>query len=240
MSPITRSITSLQRMYNPNFPTHRDLDAAYNLSVPRIKEDAKRCLEMILESDEIRELYNPISEEYWFVNNIDALNQVVLHEQLSKMMDGISTDYALYSGGGRIIPHLTSRAYEEWPSKGYQKLWGMLTQRNVIKSNKPEMIITPNVNVGECWCFNGDQGQIAIRLSRSIIITHITYTHIGKDVAIDPLSKYKYDLEGKPTQTFNILENHRIRAIMIKILNNHENPKFTCLYRLQVHGNLPL
>ncbi|CAG8612908.1 21939_t:CDS:1, partial [Dentiscutata erythropus] len=52
--------------------------------------------------------------------------------------------------------------------------------------------------------------------------------------------KYKYDLEGKPTQTFNILENHRIRAIMIKILNNHENPKFTCLYRLQVHGNLPL
>ncbi|CAG8816133.1 22173_t:CDS:2, partial [Dentiscutata erythropus] len=78
------------------------------------------------------------------------LNEV-LHEQLSKMMDGISTDYALYSGGGRIIPHLTSRAYEEWPSKGYQKLWGMLTQRNVIKSNKPEMIITPNVNVGECW-----------------------------------------------------------------------------------------
>ncbi|CAG8435504.1 5752_t:CDS:2 [Diversispora eburnea] len=419
MSPITRSITSLHRICNPNFPTYRDLDDAYNFSVPFIEDDAKKYLQRILDTDEMRELYNPISEEYWIVNNVDALNQVVyykmkrslfrkykqqfinagieleflkcqkseigcdifcsnyiskqnstvsnlsnlssfyydssddtnnhnnlnnlykikirvkkdessqtvlgdyverphrrhlqysqysqypnysnhlnhgavksqvkefiesemsriaagdissnqnylsnsideknglaglvrkqlnevLHDQLSKMMDGISTDYALYSGGARIIPHITSRGYEEWPSKGYQKLWGMLTHRNVIKSNNAEVVISPNVNVGECWCFNATRGQIAIRLSRSIVITHITYTHIGKEVAIDPinfnlfLGKYEYDLEKRPTQSFQIPENHRIRAILMKILNNHENPKFTCLYRLQVHGDLPL
>lgn len=224
------------------------------------------------------------------------------------MMDGISTDYALFSGGARVIPHLTSRNYEEWPSKGYQKLWGMLTHRNVIRSNKAEVVLSPNVNVGECWCFSGSRGQIAIRLSRSIVITHVIYTHIGREVAIDPISsapkefelwglidnednndnihndnkdiyvykddgnnknhgmddstfpiqnskrheyeylkdfnlflgKYEYDLGKRPAQSFRIPENHRVRAILMKILNNHENPKFTCLYRLQVHGDLPL
>lgn len=80
MSPITRSITSLHRICNPNFPTYRDLDNAYNFCVPLIRDDAKQYLQRILDVDEIRELYNPISEEYWFVNNIDALNQVVYYK----------------------------------------------------------------------------------------------------------------------------------------------------------------
>ncbi|CAG8532731.1 17340_t:CDS:2 [Acaulospora colombiana] len=242
------------------------------------------------------------------------LNEV-LQEQLTKMMDGTSADYALYTGGARIIPHATSRDYEQWPSKGYQRLWGMLTRRNVIKSNRAETVITPSVNVGECWCFSGTEGQIAIRLSRSIVVTQITYSHISREVSIDPLSsapkefelwgvidhsdddklatddngskywddnnndgassgdnyqkqfstqkttrnhefefvkdfnlflgKYEYDLNGRPTQVFNVPEsialkgNQRVRAIMMKVLDNHENPEFTCLYRLQVHGVLP-
>ncbi|KAF0530821.1 spindle pole body associated protein [Gigaspora margarita] len=80
MSPITRSRTSLHRIRNPNFPTHLDLEAAYDQSVPRIQQDAKQYLEMILDSFEVRELYNPISEEYWFVNNSEALNMVVYYK----------------------------------------------------------------------------------------------------------------------------------------------------------------
>ncbi|CAG8708838.1 779_t:CDS:1, partial [Acaulospora morrowiae] len=59
------------------------------------------------------------------------------------------------------------------------------------------------------------------------------------------LGKYEYDLNGRPAQVFNVPEsiaskgNQRVRAIMMRVLNNHENPKFTCLYRLQVHGVLP-
>ncbi|CAG8548648.1 14457_t:CDS:2 [Dentiscutata erythropus] len=489
MSPITRSRTSLHRIRNPNFPTHLDLEAAYDQSVPRIQQDAKQYLEMILDSFEVRELYNPISEEYWFVNNSEALNMVVyykmkkclfikykqrfinaglefefmknggsgigcnkigcrnincdaakyhsdnddnvicpnslmyfdsdsyypeldfsesstpylsrgismsrtssalsmifphfipspeklpfkteessstilgdyvnvsfktddssinddlnnnvqsteihlnphlhfnprlhqiddnavraqvqefvekemfkistdsldaeknddlvglvrrqlnevIHEQLEKMMDGTSPDYALYTGGARIIPHLTTRDYEVWPSKSYQVLWGLLTRKNVIKSNKASTVITPSVNVGECWCFNGTEGQIAIRLSRSIFVTHITYHHIGRQVSIDPISSapkdfelwgankkkerkneieysddfvhflgnYQYDISGRPAQIFNVpdsiaMNNKRVRSIMMKVHSNHENPQFTCLYRLQVHGVNPL
>ncbi|CAG8629493.1 1986_t:CDS:2 [Racocetra fulgida] len=526
MSPITRSRTSLLRTCNPDFPTHFDLEAAYVQSVPRIQQDAKQYLEIILDTYEVRELYNPISEEYWIVNNSEALNLVVyykmkkclfikykqrfinaglelefmkhggsgigcnkigcrnincdaakfdsddddnvicpnslmyfdsdsstpylsrgismsrtssalsmifphfipfktedststilgdyvnvsfktddtdnivteiqsteihisphlhhsdrafnwvknfmnslgrekklsyvfiwllflfilgyifggynehidenfgtgvtkkidgtvraqvqefvekemfkisdtkeknddddsddlvglvrkqlnevIHEQLEKMMDGTSADYALYTGGARVIPHLTTRDYEAWPTKSYQILWGLLTRKNVIKSNKASIVITPSVNVGECWCFNGTEGQIAIRLSRSIVVTHITYHHIGRQVSIDPISsapkdfelwvvenadvnkkkerkndveytedfvhflgEYQYDISGRSAQTFNVPEsiainNKRVRSIMMKVKSNHENPKFTCLYRLQVHGINPL
>ncbi|CAG8780559.1 13886_t:CDS:2, partial [Acaulospora morrowiae] len=122
------------------------------------------------------------------------LNEV-LQEQLTKMMDGASADYALYTGGARIIHHATSRDYEQWPSKGYQRLWGMLTHRNVIKSNRAETVITPSMNVGECWCFNGTEGQIAIRLSRSIVVTQVTYSHISKEMAIDPVSSAPKEFE---------------------------------------------
>ncbi|RIB22282.1 UNC-like C-terminal-domain-containing protein [Gigaspora rosea] len=170
-------------------------------------------------------------------------------------MDGTSPDYALYTGGARIIPHLTTRDYEAWPSKSYQVLWGLLTRKNVVKSNKASIVITPSVNVGECWCFNGTQGQIAIRLSRSIFVTHITYHHIGRQVSIDPISSAPKDFElwgviddyydDDDDYDDNNYYDHsnsdfRIRSIMMKVNSNHENPQFTCLYRLQVHGVNPL
>ncbi|CAG8513779.1 22623_t:CDS:2 [Rhizophagus irregularis] len=194
------------------------------------------------------------------------LNEV-LQEQLERMMEGTSTDYALYASGAKIIPRLTSRTYEIWPSKVIQRFWGKLTRRNVITSKKPEIVISPNINVGDCWCFNGTQGQIGIKLSRNIIVTHVTYSHIGKGVSIDPISsaprefelwgldekkdfkislgKYQYDLYGHPTQLFNVTDeiakknNKRVSSVLMRVLNNHENPKFTCLYRLQIHGIMP-
>jgi hypothetical protein len=222
-----------------------------------------------------------------FVRN--QLNEV-FQEQLEVFMDGSSSaDFALYTGGGRIIHQLTSRNYELWPSKSYQKLLGRFTN-NIIKSKNPEKVISPNVNVGDCWCFNGTKGQIAIKLSRSIILTHVTYQHISREVSIDPilsapkefelwglpsstsaststgakgeveleknslgifgndftffLGSYQFDINGNPTQTFTLPDsiaksNKRISAIMMRVKSNHENPPFTCLYRLQVHGVMP-
>ncbi len=208
-------------------------------------------------------------------NNVGLLGYVrtqlneILQDQLEKIMEGTSADYALYTGGAKILPQFTSRTYELWPSKYYQRFWGRLTHRNVITSRKPEIVLSPNVNVGECWCFNGTNGQIGIKLSRSIIVTHITYSHIGKEVSIDPISsaphefelwglnekqkdffevflgKYQYDLNGRPTQVFSVPDeiakndNKRVDSVVMKVINNHENPQFTCLYRLQIHGVMP-
>ncbi|RIA98642.1 UNC-like C-terminal-domain-containing protein [Glomus cerebriforme] len=227
-------------------------------------------------------------EDNDFIGFVRTQLNEVFQEQLEIFMDGsTSADFALHTGGARIIHQLTSRNYELWPSKSYQKLLGRVTN-NIIKSKNPETVISPNVNVGECWCFNGTKGQIAIKLSRSIILTHITYHHISREVSIDPilsapkefelwglptttttstsnevkgeieleknslgifgndfkyfLGRYQYDINGLPTQTFSLpdsIENKRISAIMMKVLSNHENPQFTCLYRLQVHGVMP-
>ncbi|GBB87366.1 hypothetical protein RclHR1_13800006 [Rhizophagus clarus] len=474
MSPITRSKTSLIRWRYPDFPTFQDLEEAYKFAYPRIQEDAKQLLEMMIDEQDIRKnFYNPTSPEYWFINNKEALEEVVYYKmkkrlilrnkpqliekgvdlseysdtesefggelpptfeelllnkevisnevqddlimeesssssnspsrtnfrdiptkefntvsnnnnlnlrsnnfsnlsnkkilifllillflylftnsredintqrqknlikgklhgtvkaqvqefidqeisrvskglientdedndfigfvrtqlnevfqgQLEVFMDGSSSaDFALYTGGGRIIHQLTSRNYELWPSKSYQKLLGRFTN-SIIKSKNPETVISPNVNVGDCWCFNGTKGQIAIKLSRSIVFTHLTYQHISREVSIDPilsapkefelwglptstststgvkgdveleknslgrfgndfkffLGSYQFDINGNPTQTFTLPDsiaksNKRINAIMMKIKSNHENPPFTCLYRLQVHGVLP-
>nr|CAG8548597.1 8484_t:CDS:2 [Entrophospora candida] len=201
----------------------------------------------------------------------------LVRTQISEIVHGSSTDYALFTSGAQIISQLTSRVYEEWPRKMHQKLWGYLTHQNIIKSREPDVVLKPNTNVGECWCFNGTKGQIAIKLSRNIVFTQLALHHIGKNVSIDPISsvpkdfelwglpsdneedvkrkkendfsiflgQYQYDLMGKPLQIFHLpksisrVNNKRIQAIMMKVLNNHENPRFTCLYRLQVHGLFP-
>ncbi|CAB4379014.1 unnamed protein product [Rhizophagus irregularis] len=233
-------------------------------------------------------------EDNDFIGFVRTQLNEVFQEQLEVFMDGSSADFALYTGGGRIIHQLTSRNYELWPSKSYQKLLSRFTN-SIIKSKNPETVISPNVNVGDCWCFNGTKGQIAIKLSRSIVLTHVTYQHISREVSIDPilsapyefelwglptstsastgggggdsgkgeveleeknslgifkndfkffLGSYQYDINGSPTQTFTLPDsiaksNKRISAIMMRVKSNHENPPFTCLYRLQVHGVMP-
>ncbi|CAG8524628.1 7446_t:CDS:2 [Funneliformis caledonium] len=223
-------------------------------------------------------------EDNDFIGFVRTQLSEVFQEQLEKFMDvGSGADFALYTGGARIIHKLTSKNYELRPNKPYQKLLRLGGFVNNVKSKNPEIVISPNVNVGECWCFNGTNGQITIKLSRSIIFTHIIYHHISRDVSIDPilsapkefelwglptsisktgdnensleifkkdykvfLGKFQYDINGLPKQKFILPDsiaksqsNKRISAIMMKVLNNHENPQFTCLYRLQVHGAMP-
>ncbi|CAI2175497.1 1346_t:CDS:2 [Funneliformis geosporum] len=224
-------------------------------------------------------------EDNDFIGFVRTQLNEVFQEQLEKFMDiGSGADFALITGGARIIHKLTSKNYELRSIKPYQKLLRLGGfSNNVIKSKIPETVISPNINVGECWCFNGTSGQITIKLSRSIIFTHIIYHHISRDVSIDPilsapkefelwglptsisttgenensleifkndynvfLGKYQYDINGLPKQKFILPDsiaksqsNKRISAVMMKVLNNHENPQFTCLYRLQIHGVMP-
>ncbi|CAJ0835039.1 4357_t:CDS:2 [Entrophospora sp. SA101] len=118
-----------------------------------------------------------------------------LEDKLTKIVHGSSTDYALFTSGAQIISQLTSRVYQEWPRKMHQKLWGYLTHQNIIKSREPDVVLKPNTNVGECWCFNGTKGQIAIKLSRNIVFTQLALYHIGRNVSIDPISSVPKDFE---------------------------------------------
>ncbi|CAG8536560.1 3109_t:CDS:2 [Paraglomus brasilianum] len=56
-----------------------------------------------------------------------------------------------------------------------------------------------------------------------------------------PLGRFRYDINGRPVQTFELSESARrlkkpIKGILLKVNSNWDNPTFTCLYRFRVHG----
>ncbi|CAJ0911579.1 22657_t:CDS:2 [Entrophospora sp. SA101] len=159
-------------------------------------------------------------------------------DQLTKIIHGSSTDYALYTSGAQIINKLTSRVYEEWPTKMHQRIWGYFTHRNLVKSREPDVVIKPNINVDNKELFSDNDSKTKTTATDKKFKLFNKKVLKNKDFNIF-LGQYQYDLTGKPLQLFHLPEsiartnNKRIQAIIMKILNNHENPKFTCLYRLQ-------
>ncbi|KAF9901645.1 hypothetical protein EC991_005832 [Linnemannia zychae] len=95
-------------------------------------------------------------------------------------------DYALHSAGGRIIPRLTSPNYFHHVEP---TLLGRLGARFFIplpRREKPaEKAIEPDMHSGECWAMNGQEGQLAIRLARKIVITEVTIEHADPSVVLD-------------------------------------------------------
>src|SRR3954454_4786959 len=88
MSPITRSKTSPIRYLYPDFPSFPSLELAYNKALPRLQQDAKQMLEIILDEHEVRvHFYNPsASPEYWLVNNEEALEEVVYYKMKIRLV----------------------------------------------------------------------------------------------------------------------------------------------------------
>ena len=128
-------------------------------------------------------------------------------------------DFALHSGGGRIIPHLTSKTYHEPVS-----FFGTLLSRSLL-SEPPVAVIESRMDRGKCWPMEGTQGQVGVRLATSITPTSFSVEHISKLVATDLLSaprelevygfedtyqqtepvllaKFTYNITDKPLQTF--------------------------------------
>src|SRR5436305_8364 len=90
MSPITRSKTSPRRWLNPVFPTLAELEDAFLFAVSRVQQDAQQLLGVELTVPEIKQnLYNSQSQEFWLVNNSDALREVMYY----KMKKNLFTKY---------------------------------------------------------------------------------------------------------------------------------------------------
>ncbi|CAJ0906444.1 13695_t:CDS:2, partial [Entrophospora sp. SA101] len=78
-------------------------------------------------------------------------------------------DYALSSGGAKIISMLTSPTYETWPTKWFQQIIASVTGHGITRGKPPITAIQPEMHVGQCWPFAGEKGQLAVLLSRKII-----------------------------------------------------------------------
>ncbi|KAM7126304.1 sperm-associated antigen 4 protein isoform 1-T1 [Molossus nigricans] len=165
-------------------------------------------------------------------------------------------DYALSSVGASIDLEKTSRDYEDANSAYF---WNHFSFWNYARP--PTVILEPDVFPGNCWAFEGDQGQVVIRLPGRVQLTDITLQHPPPSVAhsggaksaprnfqvyglqVDDetevfLGKFTFDVEKSEIQTFH-LQNDPPTAfpkVKIQILSNWGHPHFTCLYRVRAHG----
>ncbi|KAF6089463.1 sperm associated antigen 4 [Phyllostomus discolor] len=165
-------------------------------------------------------------------------------------------DYALSSVGASIDLEKTSRDYEDANTAYF---WNRFSFWNYARP--PTVILEPDVFPGNCWAFEGDQGQVVIRLPGRVQLSDITLQHPPPSVAhtdgtnsaprdfsvyglqVDDetevfLGKFTFDVEKSEIQTFH-LQNDPPAAfpkVKIQILSNWGHPHYTCLYRVRAHG----
>ncbi len=174
-------------------------------------------------------------------------------------------DYALETAGGSVVSTRCTQMYTArlpqytWlgvPLWLPLPIWGPATN--------PRTAIQPGIMPGECWAFKGSEGFLVIKLAMPMKPTRFSLEHIprslspngkidsapkdfevlglqtDKDENPEMLGQYAYNDQGEPLQFFQV-ETPRSQPfshIELRILNNHGNPDYTCLYRFRVHGNL--
>ena len=92
-------------------------------------------------------------------------------------------DYALFSGGARIVPKLTEATRVMRPP-GVLNAWLAKNARQNAPARGPAMALEPTLTPGACWPFNGPQAQLGIALSRRVVVSNVTLEHVSRDVAI--------------------------------------------------------
>ncbi|XP_072216778.1 SUN domain-containing protein 2-like [Excalfactoria chinensis] len=125
----------------------------------------------------------------------------------------------------------------------------------------PETLLQPDVSAGSCWAFQGSRGHAVIQLPENIWPTAVTMWHVSKavspsgDVSSAPrdfailgvdedegetlLGSFVYDVDGEIAQTFHMQEKplQSYRQIKLEVQNNWGNAEYTCIYRVEIHGN---
>jgi SUN domain-containing protein 1/2 len=127
------------------------------------------------------------------------------------------------------------------------------------KLNDPSLVITSKLEPGECWAMTGSSGYVTIRLSTSIIPDSIFISHVAiQETMHSALRDFKlfghkndwnadkpveimtgtFDAHGSRTQEFTIPEdmNDSYQIFSLKVLSNHGQPDYTCLYRVKIFG----
>ncbi|TEA32803.1 hypothetical protein DBR06_SOUSAS4210125 [Sousa chinensis] len=172
---------------------------------------------------------------------------------------GASIDYEQTSA---TYNHDKARSYWNWI-----RLWNYAQPPDVIleaggMAGLGESGRGPNMTPGNCWAFSGDRGQVTIQLAQKVYLSNLTLQHIPKTISLSgsldtaPKDFVIYGMEVSPKkevflgafqfQPENIiqmfqLQNHPPRtfgAVKMKISSNWGNPRFTCLYRVRVHGSV--
>ncbi|WVQ78315.1 hypothetical protein IAT38_000400 [Cryptococcus sp. DSM 104549] len=92
------------------------------------------------------------------------------------------TDYALFTAGARVIPQLTSDTLTlSTASKAGKILWGSKD----VQGRPPATALHPDISVGSCWPFKGQEGSLGVMLTRRVVVTDVTVEHAPGELALD-------------------------------------------------------
>uniref|UniRef100_H0VF96 Sad1 and UNC84 domain containing 5 n=1 Tax=Cavia porcellus TaxID=10141 RepID=H0VF96_CAVPO len=212
-------------------------------------------------SGEIQDLRGSVNLLIAKLKEMEAMSdEEKLTQKIMKMIQGDyieKPDFALKSIGATIDFEHTSATYNHDKARSY---WNWIRLWNYAQP--PDVILEPNMTPGNCWAFEGDRGQVTIRLAQKVYLSNITLQHIPKTISLSgsldtaPKDFVVYGMESSPGeevflgafqfQPENIiqmfpLQNPQQRAfgaVKVKISSNWGNPRFTCLYRVRVHGSV--
>ncbi|XP_029077887.1 SUN domain-containing protein 5 [Monodon monoceros] len=210
---------------------------------------------------EIQDLRGDLNQLIAKLQKMEAMSdEQKMAQKIMKMIQGDYTekpDFALKSIGASIDYEQTSATYNHDKARSY---WNWIRLWNYAQP--PDVILEPNMTPGNCWAFSGDRGQVTIQLAQKVYLSNLTLQHIPKTISLSgsldtaPKDFVIYGMEVSPKkevflgafqfQPENIiqmfqLQNHPPRtfgAVKVKISSNWGNPRFTCLYRVRVHGSV--
>ena len=142
------------------------------------------------------------------------INQLVDSAVLRTSKDTLArVDFALHSGGARIIPSLTSDTLEVRPSGLGNQIYGLFTGGNGYAIGRPPVTaLHHEVHTGHCWPFAGSKGQLGVALAAPVHITDVTIDHVPKEVAMDMRSAPRHmEVWGLVEGKDNIAKVHEWR-----------------------------
>lgn len=176
--------------------------------------------------------------------------------------DGLGmVDYALGSGGGKVVSH----------SEPFQNGKALFPGRSGVHATAQKMLEPSFGQPGECFALKGSSGFVNIKLRTGIIPEAVTLEHVDKSVAYDrssapkyfkfhgwyqglsddsdknlnsmaTLGEFAYDLEKSNAQTFQLertTDSRVVNMVQFDFSSNHGNSELTCIYRIRVHGSEP-
>ena len=174
-------------------------------------------------------------------------------------------DYAMFSGGGKVVGHSTlAPAVAKGDGPLTNALKGL---RGGVHPRADEWVISASSEAaGECLALEGNRGWVDIRLREAVAVNAITLEHVHRDVAYDITSAPKsvkilgWNTTKSPSAGAKVLGSIRYRLldgqggsamqtfeldgasgavvdhVRFEVESNYGNKKWTCLYRLRVHG----
>jgi len=110
---------------------------------------------------------------------VDSAVSIITQDIIAK------PDFALHSGGARIIPSLTSSTFELRPQNLGSQMIGLVTGSGYAVGRPPITALHHEMQNGHCWPFAGGEGQLGVALASPIFIEEVTIDHVAKSIAFD-------------------------------------------------------